>query len=413
MSDYNRNMELKINSYLSIFPAVVITGVRQCGKTTLAKKLAPNWSYFDLENPDDFDRITSDPTFFFKKYPEKVIIDEAQKYPELFETIRGVIDQDRQKKGRFILTGSSSMELASQVSESLAGRVGLIELSNFKTNEVYNQPLSAFYELFDQPLSQKTKESLLNLKTNLTQTQFNHVFLRGGYPEPVLHLPDENYKIWMDNYFATYINQDIRSLFPKLQTVKYRRFIQMLSSLSGQILNRADIARSVEVNEGTIRDYLEIANGSFVWRTIPCFHKSKIKSLINMPRGSFRDSGLLHHLLKIRTDEDLYLHPFVGRHFEHYVCEEIIRGLQATNIVNWDYHYFRTKNGAEVDLVLDGYFGLLPIEIKYGQKLDKRKINHLKKFMTDHNCPLGLVINQASSIEEVADNIIQIPIQYL
>ena len=98
MSDYNRNMELKINSYLSIFPAVVITGVRQCGKTTLAKKLAPNWSYFDLENPDDFDRITSDPTFFFKKYPEKVIIDEAQKYPELFETIRGVIDQDRQKK---------------------------------------------------------------------------------------------------------------------------------------------------------------------------------------------------------------------------------------------------------------------------------------------------------------------------
>ena len=130
-----------------MFPVVAILGARQCGKTTLSKSLRPDWLYIDLENPSDFQRVMNDPEFFLQQNTTHVIIDEAQKVPLLFEILRGVIDQNRTQKGRFILTGSSSPELLKSISESLAGRIATIELGTFKTNELYAKPLSKFYHL--------------------------------------------------------------------------------------------------------------------------------------------------------------------------------------------------------------------------------------------------------------------------
>ena len=147
MTGKKRNYEKKIQELLEFFPVVIILGSRQCGKTTLAKKLRSDWRYFDLEKNRDFNLITEDIDFFFKENPHSLIIDEAQRYPNLFQELRGVIDADRHRKNRFILTGSSSLELIKNVSETLAGRVGIVELGTFKINECYDLELPGFYSI--------------------------------------------------------------------------------------------------------------------------------------------------------------------------------------------------------------------------------------------------------------------------
>ncbi|MFC1762405.1 ATP-binding protein [Planctomycetota bacterium] len=413
MPDLKRNLYRKVNQLLDMFPAVLITGVRQGGKTTLARMCRPDWEYYDLENPEHFDRIEPDTAFFFKQKKTQIILDEAQELPSIFKVLRGVIDKNRPEKGRFIITGSCSQDLLKAASDSLAGRVAIVELGTLKMNESLKKPLSPFYEIFKKPLSAASVTNLLSLETNLTLQDVNRAFLKGGYPEPITSDQPGFYQAWMANYFATYLNRDVRALFPKLDLVKYRRFLSMLANLSGQLINRSEIGRSIETNEKTIRDYLEIAHGTYVWRNYLSFDRDKSRSIVKMPRGGIRDAGLLNYLLKISDLEQLNGSLHVGRFFENFVCDEIIKGLEALGVYNWDYHYYRTRNGAEIDLVLSGDFGLLPIEIKYGIKTDARKLTTLKQFVKDRDLPLGIVVNNADKPDLIADRIIQLPANYL
>ncbi|MBV8803246.1 MAG: AAA family ATPase, partial [Gammaproteobacteria bacterium] len=173
-----RNLYPKVKNLLNQFPIVAILGARQVGKTTLAKQVAPDWRYFDLEKPDDFELIQRDPVFFFQQFAEHLIIDEAQIFPELFSVLRGVVDNQRHIKGRFILTGSSSPDILTGISESLAGRIAIVELGTLKANEIYQQPLSEFYQLFQDKI---TIKQLPQSDAPLTSTQIQKVWLRGGY----------------------------------------------------------------------------------------------------------------------------------------------------------------------------------------------------------------------------------------
>ncbi|MCB1214800.1 MAG: AAA family ATPase [Deltaproteobacteria bacterium] len=179
MTELKRNLFSQLKDYLKYFPVVAIIGARQVGKTELAKSLGPKWSYFDLENPLDFDRISRDPVFFFKEHPDYLILDEAQEYPELFRVLRGVVDEKRQVKGRFLLTGSSSPHLFSKLSESLAGRMGILELGTLKANEFYQKPLSDFYQIFSQ--KKVERDFLSQLKPQLGHEELKNFWLRGGY----------------------------------------------------------------------------------------------------------------------------------------------------------------------------------------------------------------------------------------
>lgn len=216
-----RNLFSQVLDLLNYFPVVVILGLRQAGKTTLAKQVAPDWRYFDLENPRDYENFVADPNFVFERYPEKLIIDEAQEYPDLFKILRGVIDADRNKKGR----------------------------------------LSQFYDLFKQKLA---KENIVNGAPPLTKKEIDYMWLRGGFPEPMRY-NNASYQTWMQKYFDSYINRDLAKLFPKLNKIAYIRFINILSRMSGSILNKANIGRAVEVHESTIREYLEIAQGTYIF----------------------------------------------------------------------------------------------------------------------------------------------------
>lgn len=412
MDGLHRNLHSKIDELLNMFPVVLILGVRQCGKTTLAKQCRQKWKYFDLENSSDFDFISKDYDFFFNEYNEKVIIDEAQELPELFKNLRGVIDQKDDMTNRYILTGSSSPKLFELVSDSLAGRVGIIELGTFKINEIIKGQLSPFYSIFENKITHDDLKFLkkIEIDKNLDPLKF---ILRGGYPKPVLKNKKIYFEQWMENYFKTYINRDIKKLFPKLDSIKFRRFISMLSELSGTIINKAQLGRSIDVNEVTIRDYLDIADKTFVWRIIPSYENSKTKSIVKMPKGIMRDIGLIHYLLDIDTRERMIRSPKIGQNFESFVIEEIIKGINATSAVHWDYYYYRTKSGAEIDLILQGRFGVVPIEIKFATYTTKKQLTSLKNFILNHDLPFGIVINMSSEIKMLDEKIIQVPINII
>lgn len=411
MDILNRNITVKIKRLLKHFPIVVILGVRQCGKSTLVKSIGGSWDYYDLENMDHFDLINDNPILFFKEHPKKVVIDEAQLSPKLFSTLRVVVDEKPHLKSRFILTGSSSFELIKNISESLAGRVAIIELSTLKINEFKKEKLSSFFSIFDKKLSVNDLKDLKKLQSTKNHLEIKKYLLQGGYPQPILKKNTFFYHQWMENYFKTYINRDMRSLFPRIDILKYQRVVKMLSSLSGTIINKSELGRSVEISEKSIRDYIQIISGTFFWRNLPAFKTSKIKNTTSLPKGHYRDSGLLLFLQNIRTLKDLEIYPRLGNVFESFVVEEILKGLDACKAQNVQAYHFRTKSGEEIDLVLEGSFGLLPIEIKYQSSTRKNQLSAMTKFINKHNIAYGVVINNSSTVNLITENIIQIPIR--
>lgn len=410
MDGLKRNVESKINRLLENFPVLVILGVRQCGKSTISKMIGKDWSYYDLEKSSHFDLIDNDPILFFKENPKGVIIDEAQLNPKIFSTLRSVIDENRELNGRFILTGSSSFELMKNISESLAGRVSIVELSTLKMNEFESEELSSFFDIFNSKLSLDNLDSLKKLTSTKNIKQIKKYLLKGGYPQPVLKDNEDYHLDWMENYFSTYVNRDMRSLFPKIDLLKYQRVIKMLSSLSGTIVNKAEIARSVESSEKAVRDYMQIISGTFFWRELPAFKTSKVKTTISSPKGHYRDSGLLFYLQNIFTPSDLSVYPKLGNAFESFVVEEVIRGVESTKARNLKTYHFRTKAGGEIDLILEGSFGLLPIEVKYHSNTTKKQITSMIQFIEKHELPFGIVLNNCDSPSMITGNIIQVPV---
>ncbi len=274
-------------------------------------------------------------------------------------------------------------------------------------NELHEEPLPTFYEIFDDQLSTSTIDKLKELTAE--DGDVIDDFLRGGYPEPVLANSNDFFQTWMQNYFQLYIERDVRKLFPKLDSIKYRRFVSTLSELSGTIVNKAQLGRSLDTSEVTIRDYLEIADKTFVWRMIPSYEKARSISIVKMPKGILRDAGLAHFLANIDDREKLIRSPQVGQNFESFIIEEILKGIQCTRATNWSYYYYRTKHGAEVDLILEGSFGVLPVEIKFGISTQSSQIASLKRFLSDNSLPLGIVINNSTEVKALANNIVQIP----
>jgi len=417
----DRKIHAKAKRLLSQFPVLVILGARQVGKSTFAQQLGDDWLYLDLENPTDASRVLDNSELFFEDYPHQVILDEAQSKPEIFNILRGVVDKNCTKKGRFILTGSASFELMSSVSESLAGRVAIIEMhpmSQKELNYQYTAPSKldsdSFWSLFNQPLNASSIKSLIKIKATHSGTLTTRkAMLNGGYPEPALS-DDHNFKLdWYDNYFSTYIQRDILNLYPKLDLLKYRRVVQMLSQVSNTIINRSEIARSVESSEKSIRDYLDIIKGTYFWRELPAYQTTKIKTTTKLAKGHFRDIGLNCYLQHIHNEEQLATWPRLGDLFESFVVEEIIRNVETSQARSCQYWHFRTKSGAEIDLLLEGSFGLLPIEIKYSSHTKKGQVKALQQFIDLHQLPLGIVINHCPQASRISENIIQIPVSCL
>ncbi|WGZ94802.1 MAG: ATP-binding protein [Candidatus Thiothrix putei] len=405
-----RHFTAFINELLTLFPCVAITGVRQSGKTTALRDLPPPWQRYDLETASDYDLVARDPDLFLRLNPKQVALDEAQLLPAVFPALRVAIDADRNSNGRFFITGSSSPELLHSISESLAGRVAMVEVAPLMMSEAFAQPPSGLYELIQ---SRRLLTDFASLQPSNTDLQQHHDYwLRGGYPEPWLKNNARFHKLWMQNYVKTYLERDILRLFPSLQREKYQLFLQMLAQLSGTIINYSDVARTLGISPPTAREYFRIAHGTFIWRHIPPYEKNAAKRIVKHPKGYLRDSGLLHHFLHLYTQNDLLAHPQMGHSWETMVIENLIRGLNAQGIL-FDYYHYRTSAGAEVDLVLEGEFGLLPIEIKYKQTVSLRDLKGIHSFIEEYQCPYGIVVSNNDRLGLVSEKLINVPFRYV
>jgi uncharacterized protein len=403
-----RSYESLLLSNLDIFPCVALIGVRQCGKTTLLDVLPEGWKRFDLERRADLQLVARDPDTFFRLNPRRVAVDEAQVLPDLFTALRVAIDEHREEAGRFIVTGSSSPAMLRSVSESLAGRIGVIEMSPFSWEEVTE---SVGRDSFLRRIQNRraSPEELIEGLTDRGSLALAHEFwFRGGYPEPWLHSDDAFRSRWMEQYVQSYLFRDVRRLFPGLDELRFRRFLELLGGLSGRVLNFAEVARALEISQPTARDYFEIAHGTFIWRMIPAYTRDTLKRVVKHPKGYLRDSGLLHALLRIPDRDALLSHPQMGSSWEGMVMEEMIRQLNALGMGH-HYAYYRTGGGAEVDLVLEGSFGRIAVEIKHTSTMGGRDLRGLRDFVVEYKARLGVVVNNDLAPRLYEDRIVGVP----
>lgn len=407
MTGIERSATKSIRELLKLFPCVVVLGARQVGKSFLLKQLFPKTRIYDFEDEDDLNLAQVSLKTFIQSSSIPLVIDEAQLLPALFKSLRVEIDRNRKENGRFIITGSSSPQLLKDISESLAGRIVIFELNNLSLEESYSKNLSDFASSIDK------LEKLKKLKPRYTKKELDDLVFFGQYPEPFLKRQNDKFhKLWMKNYFKTYVDRDVRSLFPGLKLETYKRFIKMLAYSSGNPVNISDIAKSLDVSQPTVKSYLEIAEGTFLWRNIKSYEKNLNTRIIKAPKGYIRDTGLINYSLGLKNIDELKLHPKFGSIWEIFVIEQIIKSMQ-NNLIENEYLYLRTKNKAEIDLIIEGESGLIPIEIKSGTNTDPRKLISLQNFLNKTKASHGILINTALEVRMLTDSIIQVPAMFL
>lgn len=307
---------------------VALLGPRQCGKTTLARQFVASDSlnYFDLEDPLSLARLDQ-PMTALRELKGLVVIDEVQRRPELFPMLRVLADRDP-LPARFLILGSASPALLRQSSESLAGRLETVIIGGFTLPDV-------------------------------GKGEYGHHWLRGGFPLAFLARDDSDSLSWRKNFIQTFLERDIPQLGIGVPSTTLLRFWTMLAHYHGQVWNAAEPARSLGVNESTVRRYLDLLQGVFMVRQLQPWHENLKKRQVKSPKVYFRDSGLLHQLLGIRTMEELLFHPKCGASWEGYVVEEAISSAAPDEVYFW-----ATHGGAELDLLFLKNGRRLGIEIK-------------------------------------------------
>ena len=332
-----------LESRLAAAPAAALVGPRQVGKTTLARMLGGE--YYDLEQePDrlrldlDWDRVVAEDTL--------LLLDEAQEFPEIFPRLRGAIDADRGRNGRFLILGSIAPSLMHRVSESLAGRLALVQLSPFNCRE-------------------------------LSPEQLEDLWLHGGYPAAGATAP-ERYPDWQLDYHELLTQRDLPHWGLAAKPAVSRRLMQMLCAVHGQLQNASDLARSLGLSSPTITQYLDFLEGVFLVRRLPAYSKNIRKRLVKSPRLYWRDSGLLHAQSGVSDRETLLSQPWVGASWEGFVLEQILSTCEQLGLRVQPYH-FRSSDGYEIDLVLDWGVESWAIETKLTSRPSRSDLERLEK----------------------------------
>lgn len=333
------------------YPILAITGPRQAGKTTLAQTTFPDKRYLSLEDPDQRAFAEEDPRAFLARLPQGAILDEAQRCPALFSYLQTRVDAEK-KMGQFVLTGSQQFGLLSNITQTLAGRVGMVQLLPFSLQEMQRGEL-AIHDLDD-------------------------LMWRGMYP-PVHDRPLAPEQ-WFANYLVTYVERDVRQLIEVQNLSLFQRFIKLCAARCGQLLNLSSLASDCGVSHNTVRAWISVLEASYVVFLLQPHHQNFGKRLVKTPKLYFVDTGLAAFLLGIRDPQHLSIHSARGALFENFVIGELLKRRYNQGLPS-NLFFWRNNAGDEVDLVIEQGEQLIPVEIKSGQTFNSDFLAGLQKWM--------------------------------
>jgi uncharacterized protein len=334
------------------YPFIALTGPRQAGKTTLSRAAFPDKPYVSLEDLDTREFAASDPRRFLARYPDGAILDEAQRSPELFSYLQTRADTDG-RMGLYILTGSQQFGLLSGISQSLAGRVGMVQLLPFSAGELQG--------------AGKLPETL------------DALLYKGSYPP--LYDRQLSPVQWYAGYVTTYLERDVRQLINVRDLALFQRFIRLCAGRTGQLLNLSSMANDCGITHNTAKAWISILEASYILFLLPPHHRNFNKRLVKTPKLYFHDTGLAAWLLGVQSADQLAIHPQRGALFETWVVGELLKGRYNKSLPS-NLFFWRDNTGNEVDVIVDQGLTLVPIEIKSGQTISTDYFVGLRKWLS-------------------------------
>ena len=367
-----RQIEPKMKQMLHSFPSIAVTGPRQSGKSTLLINTLKSYNYVTLDDPLTREQAISDPGFFLDSAGARAIIDEIQYAPQLLSYIKIKIDKHRERKGVYVFTGSQQFNMIKDLGDTLAGRIGLLDLLPFSVNE------------------KKKRARLGN-----TLDYFVHAALTGSYPELVV---DKRVDIqsWYGAYIQTYLERDIRSIYNIGSLRDFQRFMRLLAGRCAQVLNLSDFAKDLGVSVPTIKNWISILEASRIIYLLPPYYNNMGKRVIKAPKLYFLDIGIVCYLTGIRDRHHLLQGPMAGALFENFCIQETIKQFFNRGLIPQLY-YLRTSNDLEVDLLIEGPArSLLPVEFKLNKTPALQmgaNISRFKKLFSPLNIQMGLIVS--------------------
>lgn len=367
-----RRLTSHLDAVSKIFPVISVTGPRQAGKTTLLKALYPNYRYVSLENPDVRQYAKRNPNDFLAEYNDLVIFDEAQRWPDLFAYLQTIVDKDR-RPGRFILSGSQNFLLRKNISQSLAGRVGIVRLLPLDNEE--------------------------QLDAGLTTDDVDQAILRGGYPELINRGLDT--ELFFSSYLASYVERDVAELINWSNLDTFQRFIRIVANHAGQTANYSKMASATGVNLKTIQAWLGILEQSYITFRLPAFFRNFGKRLVKSPKIYFYDTGLLCHLLEIFDTDEYRLNQNRGAIFENFIIADAHKSfLHQGHTPN--FYFYRDNDQREVDLLHERSNKVRLYEIKSASHFRPEMTRSLEKVANYWDRPTSTILIYQGDEERLA-----------
>ena len=381
-------------------PAVVVTGARQTGKSTLAQNLEPGSRRFlTLDDPDVMDAAGRDPAALLGG-SRPVTLDEVQRAPKLLLAVKAAIDRDRQP-GRFLLTGSANLLLMSRVSESLAGRASYLTLWPMTRQEQLGLGRGGIWQdLLDTP-----DDDWLDLAASQPNQRedWRELALRGGFPTPALHLETaQDRAIWFDGYVTTYLERDLKDIANITALPEFRRLMRAACLRTGQLINQSDIGRDIALPQPTVHRYIDLLETSYALVRLPAYAVNRTKRLMKSPKLYWADTGVAMHLSQETQPR--------GAHLENLVLNDMLAWRDA-RVDRAEVFYWRTSLGEEVDFVIESGDRLLPIEVKATARPSARDAVHLRTFRAEYKdrCAAGLLLHDGETVDWIAEDVLAAP----